>query len=262
MKQIIFDLRRMNAIDVTKLVPLRSVPHRALPPVEQAFVKTAFELGKLTDPGFKLLLEVEEIAEKPNVALVFDPFPTLTAVGPAGAPRFSISVSRKKDVTVSAGGSASAGIVGGVAFSMGLYASSTKEVGFFVTGGGVFGLIIGASGGPELAYIMGGPNDFSGLFFGLAASVSPLPPPLAVFGVGATLLFSPGPAIPIPIPKVPPSLGLVGGLATALPSTLGIPLTLVFMGIAVNLSAGISELPFSIVVEATTTTAIPILHLS
>jgi hypothetical protein len=258
MKQITFDLRRMNVIDVSKLVPLRSVPHRALPAGEQAFVKTAFEFGKLADPGFKLLLAIEELAEKPNVAVVFDPLPALTTLGPAGAPPFSISVSRKKDVTVSAGGGASAGIVGGVAFSYGFYASSTKEVGFFVTGGGVFGLIIGASAGPELAYIMGGPSDFSGLFFGLAASVSPLPPPLAVFGVGATLLFSAGPLVPVPIGSlVPPSLrGL--GLGAA---TISIPLSLVFMGIAVNLSAGISELPVSIVVEATNTTAIPLIHL-
>jgi len=103
--------------------------------------------------------------------------------------------------------------------SAGLYASTTREIGtYFTLGIGLFIPGVGASIGGEFTVIVGTPSDLSGPYLSAGVSVAP-----AVFGVGASLLFSPGP-----------------------------PLTL--MGLTISLSANTpSEIPLVIALEATDT---------
>lgn len=187
---------------------------------DRAVIETALDFGKFFNPTFGPALEVLRVSKTPPTVRVV-PSPTVPMT------------SKSSDLTVGFGLTGTAAMVAGINLSGGLYGSTTLEFGVFGTAGFVVGIISGASGGVELTFVFGTPRDFSGPFVSFQASVGPKV--FAGASVGASLLFSPGP---------PGAGGRV-------------PLT--FMGIAFNVTGGVSALPFSLSVEWSVTTTIPII---
>lgn len=220
------DLRQLDRLEGALLprpTPLRLAPRRReLPRVERAALVSALELGKRFSPTLSSLLETINVGTRP---------PALAVLRPIRMP-VGFALSKSKGVTIACALTYQAFAGVGEVISGGVYGSTTREVGLFVSGGvGIF-TNLGVSGGGEYTYIMGAPADFAGPYFGVGVSVSG-PPPI---GFGGTLLFSP-----------------------ALP--LSIPLTLTLMGwsVAVTVSSP-SPIPVSVTLEVTDTKIWPALR--
>lgn len=225
MNQFTFDCRQLDQVDFAKQppVPLRGAsPRNPLPPNELAALKSALRFGKAFSPSLGTAEEIVDIASKP---------PAVRLLTPAKMPLVSkspviLKFSSSTQLTVAGAFAASVIFLPGfgVLSSFGLYASTTREVGYFTTyGGGIFINTPSGSLGGELTYILGTPTDFSGPYFGIGVGA----------GVGVTvtdtLLFSP-----------------------TLPLT--IPLTLTLMGFSVNVSASTpTKLPVTVSIEVTDT---------
>ncbi len=187
---------------------MTAVPRQPLTVTAKNALKGALALGKSLDPKLSLMSDVTTLGSTPG---------TTTVLRPAGTPSFALSSSTQLTMAVGFAGAGFA-LFGSVA-SIGVYASTTREVGGYLTLGiGLFIPGVGASSGGEFTIILGTPFDLSGPYLSAGVSVAP-----AVFGVGCALPFSPGP-----------------------------PLTL--MGLTVSLSANTpSEIPLVITLEATDT---------
>jgi hypothetical protein len=226
MDQFTFDCRQLDQWDSVSQppVPVRDGSRmRPGSPKELAALKSAARFGKLFNPLMGNLEEVVGIASKPpKVTLVA---PTKMAVG-GGRPRILFKSSPSMDMTASLAiaGSIASGIGPGGLVSMGVFASTTREWGTFVTlGGGLFFNTPTASIGGEFTSIAGTPSDFSGPYLGVSGGFG------TVVGATFTVLFSP-----------------------TLPLT--VPLTLTFMGVAISLSAVTpADLPVTISIEVTNT---------
>jgi hypothetical protein len=210
MRQFTLDLRRAGNLNPNLLTfrPVTAAPRQPLNVTAKSALTSALALGKGLDPKLSLMSEVTTLGSTPGVT---------TVLRPAATPSFAVS--RSTQLTMAVGfGAAGFAIFGSVA-SIGVYASTTREIGGYLTLGiGLFLPGVGASVGGEFTIILGTPFDLSGPYLSAGVSVAP-----AVFGIGAALLFSPGP-----------------------------PLTL--MGLTVSLSANTpSELPLVIALEATDT---------
>ena len=141
-------------------------------------------------------------------------------------------LSKSSQLTVAGALTVSAFAAVGVVGSGGVYGSTTREVGVFLSGGGGIFTNYGVSGGAEYTFIFGTPADFSGPYFGVGVSVSG-PPPI---GVGGTLLFS---------PSMPPTL----------------PITLTLMGFSVAVTVGTpSPIPVTVSAVVTDTKIWPVLR--
>ncbi|MBZ5688656.1 MAG: hypothetical protein LAP86_26895 [Acidobacteriia bacterium] len=221
MKNFTLDLSQLTVVpDASKGGRAVAGPRTPRSSTDRDVIETALEFGKPFNPTFGAALEVLQISKtSPTVKVV--PSPTVAMT------------SKSSDLTLGIGLTGTAAMVAGINLSGGLYGSTTPEFGIFGTAGFVVGIVSGASGGVELTFVFGTPRDFSGPFVSFQASVGPKV--FAGASVGASLLFSPGPPGP-------------GGR---------VPLT--FMGIAFNLTGGVSALPFSISVEWSFTTTIPLL---
>jgi hypothetical protein len=221
MQNFTLDLSQLAVVpDASRGVPVMAGPRQPRSSTERALIKTALEFGKPFNANFGGALEVLQISEKPPAVRVV-PSPTVPMK------------SKSRDLTVGLGFTGTSSIVAGFNLSVGFYGSTTPEFGLFGSAGFVIGIISGVSGGGELTFVLGTPSDFAGPFVSFQASVGP-----KVFlgaSVGASLLFSPGP---------PGAGGRV-------------PLT--FMGLAFNVTGGVSALPFSLSVEWSTTTTIPLI---
>jgi hypothetical protein len=225
MNQFTFDCRQLDQVDFANQppVPLRTAsPRNPLPPNELAALKSALRFGKAFSPSLGTAEEIVDIASKPVAVRLLTPAKMpLVSKSPV-----IIKFSSSTQLTLAGAFAYSAIPVPGlgVLASLGLYASTTREVGCFATlGGGIFINTPGASLGEEVTLILGTPADFSGPYFGIGVGV----------GVGVTvtetLLFSP-----------------------TLPLT--IPLTLTLMGFSFNLSASTpTKLPVTVSIEVTNT---------
>jgi hypothetical protein len=221
MQNFALDLSQLTVVpDPSRGVPVVAGPRQPRSSTERAAIKVALEFGRPFNANFGGALEVLQVSEKPPSVKVV-PSPTVPMK------------SKSRDLTMGVGLTGTATIVAGFNLSGGLYGSTTPEFGVFGTAGFVIGIISGVSGGVELTFVFGTPSDFAGPFVSFQASVGPKV--FAGASVGASLLFSPGP---------PGAGGRV-------------PLT--FMGIAFNVTGGVSALPFSLSVEWSITTTIPLI---
>ena len=191
------------------LRPVTAASRQALSPTSKSALKAGLDLGKGLDSKIALMSDVASLGFAPPVTNVLRP--------PSRPPTFAISSGT--DLTMAVGFAGAGFAIFGSVASAGLYASTTREIGtYFTLGIGLFIPGVGASIGGEFTVIVGTPSDLSGPYLSAGVSVAP-----AVFGVGASLLFSPGP-----------------------------PLTL--MGLTISLSANTpSEIPLVIALEATDT---------
>jgi hypothetical protein len=210
------DLRQANRVD-PKLLSLRPVvgaPHQRLSPEAKPVLKAGLELGRSFDPKIALMDDVASLSYGTPATLL----------RPTSAPAFALSSSAQ--LTMAVGITGWGFVLYGSGFSTGVYGSTTREIGGYLTlGVGLFVPAIGLSGGGEFSVILGTPLDLSGAYLSAGISVAP-----SVFGVGAALLFAPGP-----------------------------PLTL--MGISVSLTANTpSAVPVTITLEATDTKIKPFLR--
>ena len=173
-------------------------------------------------PGLGKVLEAVNVGVKP---------PALSVLRPRLMPvSFAFSSSRELTVSMALTVSAFAGI--GVVGSGGIYGSTTREIGVFLTGGGGLFSNFGLSAGGEETIILGTPADFAGPYFTVGVSVSG-PPPI---GVGGALLFAP-----------------------TLPLTS--PITLTLMGFSVSVTVNTpSPLPVTVTAEVTDTKIWPVLR--
>lgn len=219
MRQFTLDFSKAGNVNINLLTfrPVTAVPRLPASPTAKTALKAGLDLGKILDPKLALMADVVSLGTgSPSVS-------TLRPATPP--PSFAISSSRNQTMAVGFAGAGFA-LFGSVA-SAGVYASTTREIGGYLTFGiGLFLPGVGASIGGEFTVIAGTPGDLSGPYLSAGVSVAP-----AVLGVGAALLFSPGP-----------------------------PLTL--MGLTISLSANTpSEVPLTIVLEATNTKIKPFVRL-
>jgi hypothetical protein len=205
------DFRQLSQLDVgiLRLRPVAAGPRRTFPPVERSAVKASLGLGKSIDKKLALLAETVGIGDRPPTVTVLRPSTTMA----------SLALSKSSALTVALGFGGSAFVFFGALGSVGVYGSTTREIGTYETiGMGLFFPAVGASVGGELTFVLGTPADLAGPYYSAGVTVAP-----AVLGVGGQLLFSPGP-----------------------------PLT--FMGISISLSANTpSELPVTVTLEVTNT---------
>lgn len=203
--QFTLDLRQANRMDASllQMTPVTAAPRRPLPPEGKPVLKAALELGKSFDPKLALLNDVTSVA-----------FGGATNVlRPATAPP-AFAISRSAQMTMALGLTGSGFVIYGAVGSIGLYASTTREIGgYFSSGVGLFLPSVGASGGGEFTVILGTPTDLSGAYFSAGVSVAP-----NIFGVGAALLFSPGPPLTL--------MGLTVSLTANTPSFFPVSITL------------------------------------
>ena len=203
--------------------PARSAPpRRVLPQGERDALVSALEVGKTFSPMLSQVLEIVNIGIKR---------PAVTVLRPPKMPvHFEFSKSSQLTVAGALTVSAFAGI--GVVGSGGVYGSTTREVGVFLTGGGGIFTNFGLSGGGEYTFILGTPADFAGPYFSVGVSVSG-PPPI---GVGGNLLFSPS-------------------------TPLTVPITLTLMGFSVSVTVNTpSPIPVTVTAEVTNTKIWPVLR--
>jgi len=178
---------------------------RALPAEEAAAMKSAARLGKFFNPALAPLEEILDIASKPLAVKLLPPsaMSVVSAIG-AAVPTFKFSSSSELTGALAFAGSGAAVI--GIVVSLGVYASTVREVGTFATvGGGLFFNTPGASLGGEATIILGTPADFSGPYFAVGASSG------TGTALGINVLFAPEtgwrPSMP---PKIPKTLTLMG----------------------------------------------------
>jgi hypothetical protein len=174
------DLRHRNAPSPLPQLP----PRRILNNAEKAALKAAVDLGALfldEAPVTPVIRKVIEISEsRPSIVVKK---PTTVPVNDT-------------EVTVAVGFNPEVFIVGGVTGAVGVYGSSTREFGVFLSGGpGIWFPNVGVSLGMQLVVIFGPPSNLSGLCLGLGCHV--------VYGGtwGGILLFAPAsqpPAFPLP----------------------------------------------------------------
>lgn len=226
MERFFADFHQLERLDGPSLPPPRPLPpakrRRELPPRERAALISALDFAKALNLPLGALPEIVNIGVSP---------PAVTVLGPAAMP-VGFALSKSRDLTVAGALAVSAFAGGGIVGSGGVYGSTTKEIGLFLTGGvGIFSNI-GLSAGGEYTFILGTPLDFSGPYFSAGVSVSG-PPPL---GVGGMLLFAP-----------------------SMPLT--IPLTLTLMGFSVSITASTpSPIPVTVTLQVTDTKIWPALH--
>lgn len=224
MNQITFDVRQFDNWDFVAQPPVPIPGTRAkkvMTATEQAAFKAAVSLGK-TFGLSNLLTPLDEV-----VKMASPPAPTATILKGSKSLTSSsliINVSTSKETTGSLAVATSLSAVVGFVGSMGFYASSTNEIGYFsCVGGGIFINSHSASLGGECTIIKGTPSDFAGPYFGLSVSAG-----TGVSG-GATLLFAPT-------------------------ISVGKPIVLTFMGCAINVSATTpTKLPVTVGVVVTNT---------
>lgn len=216
-------LDRLEGAVLPRPTPVRSAPgRRVLPQGERAALVSALEFGKTFSPALGSLLEIVNVGVSPPALTVLRPL--LMPVG------FALSKSTNLTIAGALTVSAFAGV--GVVGSGGIYGSTTREIGVFLTGGGGIFTNLGLSGGGEYTFILGTPADFAGPYLGVGVSVSG-PPPI---GVGGMLLFSP-----------------------TLPLT--IPITLTLMGFSVSVTVNTpSPIPVTVTAEVTNTKIWPVLR--
>lgn len=217
MRQFTLDLRRAGNLN-PELLTFRRVsaaPRTALSENGKTILNTALDLGKALDPKLSLMADVASLGFAS---------PPATALRPATAPL--IAISRSSYLTMAVGFVGAGFAIFGAVASVGVYASTTREIGQYTTTGvGLFVPGVGLSGGGEFTVVLGTPADLGGLYLSAGVSVAP-----GVFGVGAALLFAPGPSLTL-------------------------------MGITISLSANTpSEVPLTIALEATNTTVKPIVR--
>jgi hypothetical protein len=213
------DLRQVDNLNISllNLRPVRAAPPKPLGSFEKASLNAALGLGKNLDPRLALMAETVGVGEKP---------PAVTILRPTKPPS-GLAVSKSSDLTIALGvGGAGFALFGSLA-SAGVYGSTTREIGVFLTIGiGLFLPAVGVSGGAELTFIFGTPADFKGPYLSAGVGISVGP----VAGIGGSLLFAPGP-----------------------------PVTL--MGYSLTFTANTpSVLPVTIVLEATDTKTKPVLR--
>ena len=208
------DLRQLDRLEgafLPRPTPLRSAPRRRdLPQVERSALVSALEFGKTFSPTLGSLLEIVNVGASP---------PKLSVLRPLRMP-VGFALSKSTNLTIAAAVTVSAFAVVGVVGSGGLYGSTTREIGVFLTGGGGIFTNVGLSGGGEYTFILGTPADFAGPYFGVGVSVSG-PPPI---GVGGTLLFSP--RLPLTIPITLTLMGWAVAVTVNTPSPIPVTVTL------------------------------------
>lgn len=212
MSQFTLDLRQANRLDPNSLRfrPVSVAPRQQLPPEAKPALKAGLELGAGFDSRLALLNDVASLSYGTKSARV---------LRPASQPKFALSASAELTMTLgfTAWGFAFYGAGGTVA----AYASTTREIGWITsTGVGVFLGSPGISGGVELGFVLGRPADLSGPFLAAGVSVAP-----GVLGVGAALLFSPGPPLTL--------MGVSVSVTANTPSVVPVTVTLEFTNTSV-----------------------------
>jgi hypothetical protein len=194
--------------------PVRSSPpRRRLPQGECDALVSALDAGKAISPSLGCLLEIVRVGISP---------PTVGLLRPSKMP-VHFELSKSSQLTVAGALTVSAFAAVGVVGSGGVYGSTTREVGVFLSGGGGIFTNYGVSGGAEYTFIFGTPADFSGPYFGVGVSVSG-PPPI---GAGGTLLFSPSmpPTFPITLTLMGFSVAVTAGTPSPIPVTVSAVVT-------------------------------------
>jgi len=225
MDQFTLDCRQLDRWDAVKQPPVPlpiGFSRRNLQPLEVAAMRTTLRFGKLVNPALGTGEELLGLASSSVVAKILPP--SMMPVGPPPLPALALSKSTALTEAVAFVVSGNDLLFGGFA-SAGIFTSTTREVGIFTSGGGgLFFNSAGASIGGELTIILGTPADFAGPFLGVSVGAGE---PLAVT---ATVLFSPKP-----------------------------PLTLVLMGVAMNISATTpTKLPVTVSIVVSNTEIIAI----
>jgi hypothetical protein len=213
------DFRQLEQLDGASLprpVPIKPAPpRRILSSRERDALASTLDFGKAFSPSLGSLKEVLDIAVSP---------PAVSVLAPRRMP-IGFAFSKSGEVTVAAGITGSAFAAIGISISGGVYASTTREKGTFVTSAGGIMFNVGLSLGPELTFILGTPADLAGPYFAAGVAVSGP----SFIGVGGNLLFA---------PSVPPT----------------IPLTLTLMGFSFSITANTpSPIPTTVVLEVSDT---------
>lgn len=198
-------------------------------PNERTALFSALNFGKSFAPALTLPAEVLGIAIAP---------PPKSIRAPVKMP-VGFAFSKSGEITMAGGLTGTAFAAIGIIVSGGVWASTTRDAGTFVTTGSGFFTNVGASFGPEVTVILGTSADLSGPYFSVGVGVSGP----SFIGVGGALLFSPS--------SVPRFIGGPGSAVT-------LPLTLTLMGYSFTVTANTpSPIPTTVVLEVTDTKVWP-----
>lgn len=224
MKQFTIDARQLDNWDFMSQLPTKVSSGRSrsvLGPSKSSALQAAVRLGSSfgLSPMFQTADEILGIASppKPTVSILT---PVKNLISSSVAIKFSSSSEFTGSIALASSLAAVATVLG----STGIYASTTREIGFFSTlGAGITFNTPSASAGGEVSLIRGTPLDLAGNCFGLSFSAG------TGTSFGFTLLFSP----------------TLGGTP---------PLILTYIGVAINISATTpTKLPLTVTIEVTNT---------
>jgi hypothetical protein len=197
-------------------LPNGRTPKR-LQPREVTGLKSALGLGKSFSPPLATAEELLGIAGGGVPATILVP------PGMRLSSKYRVTFSKSPFFTGSGAIAGSANAIAGGVLAGGIYASTTREVGVFVTyGAGLFINTPAASIGQEWTFIKGTPVDFSGIYFGVGLSLTAIPP---FFCIGVTVLFSPTFGTPLILTLMGLALDFQASTPTRLPATLAITVT-------------------------------------
>jgi len=183
MDRFVADFRKLDKLNVKNLSfhPVSVAPRKKLGSPERLSLNAGLSLGKGLDKKIALMDDLAKMGDRPPSVSVLPPL----------SPIAGLRISPSRDATIALGLTGSGFVFFGATASVGLYISTTREVGaFFSHGMGLYFPAVGASGGGELTYILGTPADLAGPCIAAGISVGP-----GVAAGGASLLFSPGPPL-------------------------------------------------------------------
>ncbi|HKP63658.1 MAG TPA: hypothetical protein VJV78_43285 [Polyangiales bacterium] len=208
MKQFTLDLRQANRVDpnILSFKTVVGAPRQRLAPEVKPALKAALELGRHFDSKIALMDDVASLSFGASA----------TVLRPATAPA-AFALSSSAQLTMAVGVTGWGFAIYGAGASAGVYGSTTREIGGYLTlGAGIFIPGLGLSGGGEFTVILGTPLDLSGPYLSAGVSVAP-----NVFGIGAALLFSPGP----PLTLMGICVSLTANTPSAVPLTISLEVT-------------------------------------
>jgi hypothetical protein len=180
------DLRQLDNLDIQQIKQGHAVtnvtPHHEASAIEKIGLKSSLDFGSVIDPNIGFLREPIRVSEHPPTVSILPP--TKVLLGAVG------SFVGTHPITIGLGPSAELFAVVGFTVNIGIYGSTTPELGLFDTVGIGLWTAVGFGVGGTLTVVLGPPSSFFGEFWSIGIDVAG-PPPIKVGpGVGVQLLFA------------------------------------------------------------------------
>lgn len=221
MDRINLDLRQLDNLDIQQIQQGHAVtnvtPHHEASALEKIGLKGSLDFGSAIDPRIGFLREPIRVSEHAPAVSILPP--TKVLLGAMG------SFLGTHPITIGVGPSAQLFAVVGFTVNIGVYGSTTHELGLFDTVGIGLWTAVGFGVGGTFTLVLGPPSSFFGDFWSVGVDIGGPTPFKVGPSVGGQLLFAGS------FPTFPPR----------------------FMGFAISVSAGASIPNIALSVQITNT---------